>query len=49
MNIEVPNGEILDKRSILQMQKKHLKGEGQMKIVDREIAEIDPLLPNIIW
>ena len=47
MNIEVPNAEILDKRWILQLQKNHVKVEGQMKIVDREIADIDPLCQTL--
>jgi hypothetical protein len=48
MKIEVSNGEIVDKITILQIKEKYITDNSKLKNVKIELEELTPLLENII-
>lgn len=48
MKIEVSNGEIVDKITILQIKEKYINDNSKLKNVKIELEELTPLLENII-
>tara|TARA_R110000751_G_scaffold44605_5_gene101949 strand:- start:1639 stop:2013 length:375 start_codon:yes stop_codon:yes gene_type:complete len=48
MKIEVSNGEIVDKLTILLLKKENIKDAGKLKNIEKEIGEIDPISDSIV-
>lgn len=48
MKIEVSNGEIIDKITILQIKEKYITDNSKLKNIKFELQELNPLLESII-
>ena len=47
MKVEVSNGELLDKLSILELKLLHIKDKNKLVNINREFSELKPLANNL--
>lgn len=48
MKVEISNGDLLDKLTILRIKQERIKDGGKLKNVEREILELTPLYQKIL-
>jgi len=48
MKVEISNGDLLDKLTILRIKQERIKDEDKLKNVEREILELTPLYQKIL-